>query len=935
MNSYLRGSEWRRWELHTHTPASYLNNGYGSDWDKFVKELFSKALRYDIAAIGLTDYFTIDGYKKVKTEYLENEAKLHELFTIEEIERIRRILIVPNIEFRLDLLVNGNRVNFHVIFSDKVPISDIEDNFLHELNFVSEANPQSEDEKWKLKFSNLEALGKKLKAEHGKFASESDICVGMKCAVVSDKEIVDILANKKSKFKGRYLVFVPCDEDLSKISWDGQGHLVRKLLIQKSDGLMTSNCNTRKWGLGKFGEDPQDYIKEFKSLKPCVWGADAHCYETMFSPAENNFCWIKAIPSFDGLKQIVYEPEDRVKIQEIIPEQKNSYQLINEVRFTDKQFSPDPILISQNLTTIIGGKSTGKSLLLRNIAKTIDPEEVAKRLNDVELPDYPTQINNFTVVWNDGQSQSLSANQNIPKKIIYIPQSYFNRLVDNEESRTSIDDILTGVLEQIDEIKTCFLNLESKNREIKINVSETIENVFFTLEDWKRQHLKIREIGDKIGIRQAIEHLTATIESLKTSSGMSEDEILKYNQSVENIKNINKQNEVLLADVEILKKLNEFPQIQIEADKLSDELRIKMERTFADILQKFRNEWSNFVDDQVLVSKELAEKNYQLLNVETAIIKPYVDKINNTNTLKSYTEKCEAEVAKLKSIDVEEEVLNDYAKKYRKEIQILSNLADQYYANLTQVQDTVLKLGKVNSDIELSLSVDFKAKLFQKKFVEEVCNLRSVSKFEDLKLLDFGWESSESFRDDISKVIVGIFDGKIVLKNNYTKKEAITKLLQDWFIINYHITYKGDELSQMSPGKKSFVLLKLLLDLDNSTCPLLIDQPEDDLDNRSIYDELVTYIKRSKKKRQIIVATHNPNLVVSADAEEVIVANQHGEESLNEKYQFEYVSNALEHTYLDPTKECTLKRQGIREHVCDILEGGELAFQKRSAKYDI
>jgi predicted ATPase len=80
----------------------------------------------------------------------------------------------------------------------------------------------------------------------------------------------------------------------------------------------------------------------------------------------------------------------------------------------------------------------------------------------------------------------------------------------------------------------------------------------------------------------------------------------------------------------------------------------------------------------------------------------------------------------------------------------------------------------------------------------------------------------------------------------------------------------------MSDGKKAFVILKLLLDFSDKECPILIDQPEDDLDNRSICSELVAYLKKKKKQRQIIVATHNPNVVVTADAEEIIVANQNG-----------------------------------------------------------
>ena len=78
----------------------------------------------------------------------------------------------------------------------------------------------------------LKSLGKKLKEEHTNFKTDTDLFVGMKTAVVDDKDIMDLLSNKKTKFKGKYLVFVPADEDLSKIKWDGQDHLTRKIIIQ-------------------------------------------------------------------------------------------------------------------------------------------------------------------------------------------------------------------------------------------------------------------------------------------------------------------------------------------------------------------------------------------------------------------------------------------------------------------------------------------------------------------------------------------------------------------------------------------------------------------------------------------------------------------------------------------------------------------------------
>src|SRR5437868_4926099 len=101
-NHNPKGSEWKKWDLHVHTPASVLNNGFGSDWDTYVKNLFTILITKGISAVGITDYFTIDGYKKLTEEYLENRQKLATLFTPSDIEAIGRILVLPNIEFRAD-----------------------------------------------------------------------------------------------------------------------------------------------------------------------------------------------------------------------------------------------------------------------------------------------------------------------------------------------------------------------------------------------------------------------------------------------------------------------------------------------------------------------------------------------------------------------------------------------------------------------------------------------------------------------------------------------------------------------------------------------------------------------------------------------------------------------------------------------------------------
>ena len=148
----------------------------------------------------------------------------------------------------------------------------------------------------------------------------------------------------------------------------------------------------------------------------------------------------------------------------------------------------------------------------------------------------------------------------------------------------------------------------------------------------------------------------------------------------------------------------------------------------------------------------------------------------------------------------------------------------------------------------------------------------------------------------------------------------------------------GDEIEKMSPGKKALVLLKLLINLAESKCPILIDQPEDDLDNRSIYLELVHFLKTKKIDRQIIVVTHNANIVVGSDSEEIIIANQRGNNAPNLKYRFEYRSGAIEDTepIYDENGQSlngVLYQKGIQAQICEILEGGKEAFNVRNNKY--
>ena len=116
------------------------------------------------------------------------------------------------------------------------------------------------------------------------------------------------------------------------------------------------------------------------------------------------------------------------------------------------------------------------------------------------------------------------------------------------------------------------------------------------------------------------------------------------------------------------------------------------------------------------------------------------------------------------------------------------------------------------------------------------------------------------------------------------------------------------------------VLLHLALD-DADDRPLIIDQPEENLDPKSIYDELVPLFIAAKRKRQVIMVTHNANLVVNTDAGQVIVAEV-GLQSSKGLPPISYLGGGLEEGH-------------VRQMACDILEGGELAFRDRAQRLRI
>lgn len=140
----------------------------------------------------------------------------------------------------------------------------------------------------------------------------------------------------------------------------------------------------------------------------------------------------------------------------------------------------------------------------------------------------------------------------------------------------------------------------------------------------------------------------------------------------------------------------------------------------------------------------------------------------------------------------------------------------------------------------------------------------------------------------------------------------------DYLSSRYELRLGGKNLNELSPGEKGLLLLIFYLQLDRKNTPLIIDQPEDNLDNESIFSVLANCIRDAKKHRQVVLVTHNPNLAVGADAEQIVYVKLEKPEN----YKFSYESGAIENPKLN-------------RRIVDVLEGSQPAFVKRRLKYGI
>lgn len=924
-----RGSEWHRWDLHVHTPGTLKNDQYvggtiEEKWDGFYRSISeyvgdaTDPLK-DIVAIGITDYLSIDNYQRVvKENRLPNSIKL----------------VIPNVELRLRPVSAKRAVNIHCIFSPSIT-DDLETRFFAKLSF------RYRDRDYGATHSELIQLGRAY-MNNPNLDSIQAYKAGIEQFIID----VDSLANvfeKDPELKESTIVVV------ANSSNDGASGIVRhsdyftengsqldatrQRIYQLADMVFSGQEKDVQYFLGQ-GVDTEEMVKQkCGSIKACIHGSDAHTNGTLFEPSEQRYCWIKALPTFNGLMQVLYEPEARVRISPVIPETKPDYQVIDHIEIIDKSFSPEHIAISPQLTCIIGGKSTGKSLLLHNIARAIDEEQVVDKARITHEKIDERGLSGIKVVWADGTVSSGGLNTD--HKIIYIPQTYLNRLSDEQEELTEIDQIIHGIVMINPEAKSAYENMMRLISENKLAVDKAIYDLVQLYDKVRAKIDEIAEIGTREGITKEVKKLRSQKDKQSKGLSLTDEQIQAYDESVSFVNT----RRALLShiDDEITGLRNMTAVIEPVAipEGYSEQTKVWMSSVVAKVTEAANALWQEERDKYVSEIHLQVDGLQKEQDQRQSIIDQLQPIISENEAIKVLSETIQQEEEKLRRFTEETRKLEELRKNYASSLQSLVLLFLGYEDIHRTFEQIVNSISDLKGEaLKFSVETPFRTEAFA-NCVQSLFDRRSMSRTKDIVDIDtlsYSWINEDS----ISRLIEACLNGTLRPTKGRDVEAVLRDLLKDWFNSAYKVQMDGDLIDDMSPGKKALVLLEMLINLAESKCPILIDQPEDDLDNRSIFDELIPFIKRKKLLRQIIIVTHNANVVLGGDADEVIVANQDGKNSPNRQYKFEYKIGAIEDdlpSELD--SEDVLSRQGIQQHICDILEGGKRAFDLRKNKYHI
>ncbi len=889
-----RGSIWRKWDLHVHTPKSIVQE-YGGDtdgaWDTFIQTIAT--LPSEIKVLGINDYLFCDGYEKLMTRRAE----------IPNIE-----LIIPSIEFRLNTFSgtvnNTKRHNFHVLFDPSIDVRDIREQLL---GCLSSGYKIQDNREWLQTptIRSLEQLGQQIKEAapaDNPVHSKSDLKVGFDNITYRKEDILGLL--KKDCFKDKVLTAVGYSEwDQSR--WD-QSAAEKRTLINDADFCLTAN------------DDPEIIAANrrdlsINKLNSLVFhSSDAHRLDRV----GRTLLWIKGDSTFEGLRQVLYEQDERVRVQERNPgDSRSTRVVIDRVTYKDSSNAEKEVLLNRDLNSIIGPRGSGKSTLLKNLAYAVDPMRSEER--DKKRP-YPLQ--GFSVIWGDGQTNE--GTDESPKSIFYVPQGYLSALsYDDGDLTKERDEFLTELLKKNLRFARAIDSFNAFVAENDLKIQSGIQDLGAASRSLKESSDQLKTLGSLKEIAVEIEKKNSEIQKYR-GADLTEDELKRYAEAKKGLDDNNKALDVLRQDKRILTTITtQEVSVFVSDNDLSPLSPVRRELIRTELRKRGREALVE------LVKAQLREIGTQIEDRASKVVA-------NQNTIAELGEKVERNKAitdlSKELLDLEHtrtaiSELTERREKARVDHELAMAQLVAAYSEFKQRQEAIYGSIELSGEFRfVNISIATKYDTDQlKDFVEHNINTRdstSVKADPDIETL-FSDDLVEPSPEVIEKIISFLMEGKLKIKAAAGDVATVlSQLLKNRYIIDYPNSVKSSEgdvyFKDMTGGQKAITFLELIFSLSDEKYPILIDQPEDDLDVSGVANDLASFILGEKQERQIIVVSHNASLVVCADSEQIITSKA---SKVGTGFDFHYETGSIE----NPDR---------REDIINILEGGRVALKKRQLK---
>lgn len=1019
-----RGAQWNQWDLHVHTPASFHWPGQKFDDEalsennrKLVDDMIDAMNKAAPAVFAIMDYWTFDGWFALQRRLKEQGAP------------VLKKVVFPGVELRLSAPTE-KRLNAHVIFSDEIPEQHLKD-FLANLKLERSDRPISKDALVDLARSTahdmLEKKGHKKEIVDANY--EDALLAGYKLAEIktdSYKNAISMVPNEMA------IGFMPFDtsDGLNEVKWED--HYSYFLSLFESSPIFESrNLELRSAFLCEETSKNKAWLNSFKhGLKNIprlvVSGSDAHCFIGV--PGDNNKrgygdfpsgkkTWIKADPSFRGLKHAILEPAKRSFIGEIPPK-------LNETE-TNKTFYIDSIEVSKtgnkaevglwlhgcdiplnpDLVAIIGNKGSGKSALADVIA-TLGHSRQSRHFSFLKKDRFlgksgePARHFTGTLTWRDASTEARPLNE-LPSEekaelVRYIPQGYFEELCNEyvsgksnafeKELRSVIfshtsEEMRLGALDfdQLTEQQEQALrNRLGEYRKDIASINASIVRIEEQLQPIELDKLtdllllKTKQIEEHEKLKPA--EAPQPTEALNPEQKEAAESLAEVNKQVESTKkraqeiatentdlakqqkaiaNIRERLRLLqrafdqakletsddlkalgiswtdLASIEIRMVLLDEKSEQIsakqgdlkgESEKLSGEMEnlVVKKQTFTGKLDAPQQQFEAYQRQLLDWNRKLSE----LIGVPTEpeTKRGLEARIAQINELPAQLKELEEKRLKLageifEALDAQrnarEELFMPVHELIQKNSLIREDYRLQFQATLTASADAI---GDQLFGFIKQTWGDFRGQDEAQSTIRKLFDLHNLNSREGVLAFVADLQEKVLQAAKASGATVGIF-------NLMKKGQSATTVYDLIFGLNfleprYSLLFQDTPIEQLSPGQRGALLLIFYLLVDSGKSPIILDQPEENLDNETVFRLLVPVLSEAKKQRQIIMVTHNPNLAVVCDAEQII----HAQFDRAASSTISYKSGAIENTVLNGS-------------VVTVLEGTKPAFDNRSGKY--